>query len=174
MHCNQDQMLYILQQTDRVDTNAALSRERNPSLPPSTSGWVQTRPLTLPSFASSSLGVRASTLSSTPAGWITGNTSTPPDVSMVERTCTICITVIAHVSSGKGAVYFTTDGKREWELSCGITPPLFATVDFSPADNMTEILARFRKHQTSGPLVNSELYSGWCDWYGQPHQTTGG
>ena len=69
-------------------------------------------------------------------------------------------------------VYFTTDGKREWELSCGITPPLFGTVDFSPADDMEEILARFRKHQSKGPLVNSELYSGWCDWYGQPHQTT--
>ena len=159
-------MWSTLQQTDPEGTSVAPSRARSPSLPLLISGWVPTQQPTSGNCASSSLTVPVLTLSSTPAGWTTGSTNTPPDVSWEDSVCN-------HVPAGKEVVYFTTDGRRDWELSCGITPPLLATVDFSPADNMTEVLATFRRHQSRGPVVNSELYSGWCDWYGQPHQTTG-
>ena len=71
-------------------------------------------------------------------------------------------------------VYFTTDGKRDFELTCGITPPnMFGTVDFRATDNEEEVLARLREHQQTGPLVNSELYAGKSDWCGQPYIVTG-
>ena len=50
---------------------------------------------------------------------------------------------------------------------------MLATVDFWPHDDMDIILKRLRKYQPDGPLVNSELYSGECDWYGADHHKTG-
>uniref|UniRef100_A0A667H2Y8 Galactosidase beta 1 like n=1 Tax=Lynx canadensis TaxID=61383 RepID=A0A667H2Y8_LYNCA len=40
-----------------------------------------------------------------------------------------------------------------------------------PADNMTEIFALLRKYEPHGPLVNSEYYTGWLDYWGQNHST---
>lgn len=41
----------------------------------------------------------------------------------------------------------------------------------SAADNMTKIFALQRKYEPHGPLVNSEYYTGWLDYWGQNHST---
>uniref|UniRef100_A0A8C0MY23 Galactosidase beta 1 like n=2 Tax=Canis lupus familiaris TaxID=9615 RepID=A0A8C0MY23_CANLF len=40
-----------------------------------------------------------------------------------------------------------------------------------PADNMTKIFALLRNYEPHGPLVNSEYYTGWLDYWGQNHST---
>uniref|UniRef100_A0A8C4LWT7 Galactosidase beta 1 like n=1 Tax=Equus asinus TaxID=9793 RepID=A0A8C4LWT7_EQUAS len=40
-----------------------------------------------------------------------------------------------------------------------------------PADNMTKIFTLLRKYEPHGPLVNSEYYTGWLDYWGQNHST---
>ncbi|XP_007445880.1 PREDICTED: beta-galactosidase-1-like protein isoform X2 [Lipotes vexillifer] len=40
-----------------------------------------------------------------------------------------------------------------------------------PADNMTKMFALLRKYEPHGPLVNSEYYTGWLDYWGQNHST---
>ncbi|XP_074047416.1 beta-galactosidase-1-like protein isoform X2 [Macrotis lagotis] len=72
---------------------------------------------------------------------------------------------------GDEIVLFTTDGPEE--LSCGTLQGLYATVDFGPADNMTESFAMQRKYEPRGPLVNSEYYTGWLDYWGWNHSTVG-
>ncbi|XP_069872810.1 beta-galactosidase-1-like protein isoform X1 [Dipodomys merriami] len=70
---------------------------------------------------------------------------------------------------GDKILLFTTDGPEG--LRCGSLEGLYTTVDFGPADNMTRIFARLRKYEPSGPLVNSEYYTGWLDYWGQNHST---
>lgn len=41
----------------------------------------------------------------------------------------------------------------------------------SVADNMTKIFALQRKYEPHGPLVNSEYYTGWLDYWGHNHST---
>ncbi|XP_056664138.1 beta-galactosidase-1-like protein isoform X3 [Monodelphis domestica] len=62
---------------------------------------------------------------------------------------------------------FTTDGPRGF--SCGTLQGLYSTVDFGPDDNMTEIFAMQQKYEPNGPLVNSEYYTGWLDYWGGNH-----
>nr|XP_020858375.1 beta-galactosidase-1-like protein isoform X2 [Phascolarctos cinereus] len=64
---------------------------------------------------------------------------------------------------------FTTDGPEG--LKCGTLQGLYCTVDFGPADNMTKIFAMQRKYEPNGPLVNSEFYTGWLDYWGGSHST---
>ncbi|KAM9305711.1 beta-galactosidase-1-like protein [Gastrophryne carolinensis] len=70
---------------------------------------------------------------------------------------------------GDDVVLFTTDGNTKAELKCGTLQGLHATVDFGPADNATEAFAALRRVQPGGPLVNSEYYTGWLDYWGEPH-----
>ncbi|XP_012790120.2 beta-galactosidase-1-like protein isoform X2 [Sorex araneus] len=75
---------------------------------------------------------------------------------------------------GKEIVLFTTDGPEG--LKCGSLQGLYTTVDFGPglpsqADNITRIFSLLRKYQPHGPLVNSEYYTGWLDYWGQNHST---
>ncbi|XP_028920138.1 beta-galactosidase-1-like protein isoform X2 [Ornithorhynchus anatinus] len=70
---------------------------------------------------------------------------------------------------GEGVLLFTTDGPSG--LRCGTLRGLFATVDFGPGDNMTEAFALQREYEPNGPLVNSEYYTGWLDYWGSPHST---
>ncbi|XP_049470792.1 beta-galactosidase-1-like protein isoform X3 [Panthera uncia] len=70
---------------------------------------------------------------------------------------------------GDRILLFTTDGPEG--LKCGSLQGLYTTVDFGPADNMTEIFALLRKYEPHGPLVNSEYYTGWLDYWGQNHST---
>ncbi|KAI5943663.1 beta-galactosidase-1-like protein isoform X2 [Manis javanica] len=70
---------------------------------------------------------------------------------------------------GDKILLFTTDGPEG--LRCGSLQGLFTTVDFGPADNMTRIFTLLRKYEPNGPLVNSEYYTGWLDYWGQNHST---
>uniref|UniRef100_A0A452QYT2 Galactosidase beta 1 like n=1 Tax=Ursus americanus TaxID=9643 RepID=A0A452QYT2_URSAM len=70
---------------------------------------------------------------------------------------------------GDRILLFTTDGPEG--LKCGSLQGLYTTVDFGPADNMTKIFALLRKYEPRGPLVNSEYYTGWLDYWGQNHST---
>ncbi|XP_014386505.1 PREDICTED: beta-galactosidase-1-like protein isoform X2 [Myotis brandtii] len=70
---------------------------------------------------------------------------------------------------GDEILLFTTDGPQG--LRCGSLKGLYTTVDFGPADNMTKIFALQREYEPHGPLVNSEYYTGWLDYWGQNHST---
>ncbi|XP_028006743.2 beta-galactosidase-1-like protein isoform X2 [Eptesicus fuscus] len=70
---------------------------------------------------------------------------------------------------GEEILLFTTDGPQG--LKCGSLKGLYTTVDFGPADNMTKIFALQREYEPHGPLVNSEYYTGWLDYWGQNHST---
>ncbi|NWX92306.1 BGAL galactosidase, partial [Nothoprocta pentlandii] len=96
---------------------------------------------------------------------------------------------------GPDVLLFTTDGTRAEELRCGTLPGLYATVDFGPGaprtrriadgcpvpdppqrlfmvsadSNITEAFSAQRLAQPKGPLVNSEYYTGWLDYWGEAH-----
>ncbi|XP_045415971.1 beta-galactosidase-1-like protein isoform X2 [Lemur catta] len=70
---------------------------------------------------------------------------------------------------GDKILLFTTDGPEG--LRCGSLQGLYTTVDFGPADNMTQIFSLLRQYEPHGPLVNSEYYTGWLDYWGQNHST---
>lgn len=68
---------------------------------------------------------------------------------------------------GEEILLFTTDGPEG--LRCGSLHGLYTTVDFGPAENMTQMFALQRLYEPHGPLVNSEYYTGWLDYWGQNH-----
>ncbi|XP_072300484.1 beta-galactosidase-1-like protein isoform X2 [Eucyclogobius newberryi] len=70
---------------------------------------------------------------------------------------------------GENAVLFTVDGNTDKEMSCGSLEGLYATVDFGTDTNITEAFKRQRRFEPRGPLVNSEFYTGWLDYWGDPH-----
>ncbi|XP_026563898.1 beta-galactosidase-1-like protein isoform X2 [Pseudonaja textilis] len=72
---------------------------------------------------------------------------------------------------GKEVVLFTTDGIKESELKCGSLQDLYATVDFGSETNVTRAFEQQRLIEPRGPLVNSEYYTGWLDYWGEPHST---
>lgn len=73
---------------------------------------------------------------------------------------------------GSNAVLFTTDGASSSDLKCGsLVPLLYATVDFGITADPAQRFQIQRDYEPHGPLVNSEFYTGWLDWWGYPHQT---
>lgn len=73
---------------------------------------------------------------------------------------------------GKNAVVlFTVDSYTDDEIQCGTIPELYKTVDFGSDVSPQLAFKQQRKYQPSGPLVNSEYYTGWLDYWGFPHQT---
>ncbi|KFQ46919.1 Beta-galactosidase, partial [Nestor notabilis] len=73
---------------------------------------------------------------------------------------------------GSEVLLFTTDGTRAEELRCGTLQGLYATVDFGPGSNVTEAFGAQRWVEPKGPLVNSEYYTGWLDYWGEAHAST--
>ncbi|XP_069838672.1 beta-galactosidase-1-like protein isoform X2 [Dendropsophus ebraccatus] len=73
---------------------------------------------------------------------------------------------------GDDVVLFTTDGSADYFLKCGTLQDLYATVDFGPVDNVTKAFEPMRRFQPRGPLVNSEYYTGWLDYWGDKHAVT--
>ncbi|NXV98822.1 BGAL galactosidase, partial [Fregetta grallaria] len=73
---------------------------------------------------------------------------------------------------GSEVLLFTTDGTRAEELRCGTLQGLYATVDFGPGSNVTEAFGAQRRVELKGPLVNSEYYTGWLDYWGEAHAST--
>ncbi|XP_026976678.1 beta-galactosidase-1-like protein isoform X5 [Sagmatias obliquidens] len=63
----------------------------------------------------------------------------------------------------------------EWEMgglpAWLLRKPKIRLRTSDPADNMTKIFALLRKYEPRGPLVNSEYYTGWLDYWGQNHST---
>ncbi|NWI18018.1 BGAL galactosidase, partial [Crypturellus soui] len=70
---------------------------------------------------------------------------------------------------GNEVVLFTTDGASKTHLRCGTLQGLYATVDFAPGVNVTAAFLTQRASEPSGPLVNSEFYTGWLDHWGHRH-----
>ncbi|NWZ30000.1 BGAL galactosidase, partial [Asarcornis scutulata] len=73
---------------------------------------------------------------------------------------------------GGEVLLFTTDGAQAEELRCGTLQGLYATVDFGPGSNLTEVFGAQRSVEPRGPLVNSEYYTGWLDYWGGAHAST--
>ncbi|CAN8218683.1 unnamed protein product [Coccothraustes coccothraustes] len=73
---------------------------------------------------------------------------------------------------GSEVLLFTTDSTRAEELRCGTLQGLYATVDFGPGLNVTEAFGAQRRVEPKGPLVNSEYYTGWLDYWGEAHAST--
>lgn len=72
---------------------------------------------------------------------------------------------------GDDVVMFTTDGYTDDYLQCGTIPSLYKTIDFGTEITAQEAFMQQRKYEPHGPLVNSEFYTGWLDYWGKPHQT---
>ncbi|KFP67424.1 Beta-galactosidase, partial [Cariama cristata] len=70
---------------------------------------------------------------------------------------------------GDEVVLFTTDGASQFHLRCGTLQGLYATVDFAPGGNVTAAFLAQRGSEPTGPLVNSEFYTGWLDHWGHRH-----
>ncbi|MBN3295206.1 BGAL galactosidase, partial [Amia calva] len=68
---------------------------------------------------------------------------------------------------------FTTDGNTDSEMACGTLEGLYATIDFGTDTNITKAFQRQRRFEPSGPLVNSEFYTGWLDHWGDNHAQVG-
>ncbi|KAL2302264.1 hypothetical protein Nmel_009685, partial [Mimus melanotis] len=103
---------------------------------------------------------------------------------------------------GSEVLLFTTDSTGAEELRCGTLQGLYATVDFGPGvpmgeeeeeeredmvpslscsnlplststgSNVTEAFGAQRHVEPKGPLVNSEYYTGWLDYWGEAHAST--
>ncbi|NWZ42294.1 BGAL galactosidase, partial [Brachypodius atriceps] len=73
---------------------------------------------------------------------------------------------------GSEVLLFTTDSTQAEELRCGTLQGLYATVDFGPGCNVTEAFGAQRRVEPKGPLVNSEYYTGWLDYWGEAHAST--
>ncbi|WP_435743487.1 glycoside hydrolase family 35 protein [Microbacterium sp. PMB16] len=64
----------------------------------------------------------------------------------------------------------TVDQPVDQMLADGSLPDLHKTGSFG--SRSTERLATLRKHQPNGPLMCSEFWDGWFDWWGGVHHTT--
>ncbi|NWR26657.1 BGAL galactosidase, partial [Tachuris rubrigastra] len=73
---------------------------------------------------------------------------------------------------GSEVLLFTTDSTGAEELRCGTLQGLYATIDFGPGSNVTEAFDAQRRVEPKGPLVNSEYYTGWLDYWGEAHAST--
>ena len=64
----------------------------------------------------------------------------------------------------------TVDQPTDQMLADGSLPELHKTGSFG--SRSTERLATLRRHQKTGPLMCSEFWDGWFDWWGGVHHTT--
>ncbi|CAH1401072.1 unnamed protein product [Nezara viridula] len=90
-----------------------------------------------------------------------------------DKNYTIWLKNIMEKHVGNDAVLFTTDGFTTDLLTRGTIPGVFATVDFGPSDEpIEEKFDALLAIQPNGPLVNSELYTGWISYWGRPRAET--
>ncbi|CAF1015590.1 unnamed protein product [Didymodactylos carnosus] len=73
---------------------------------------------------------------------------------------------------GDDVVLFTVDGAGLDYLKCGTVAGVYPTVDFGVGYNVTEVFGYQRQYAPNGPLVNTEFYPGWLDYWGKPHSRT--
>jgi len=55
-------------------------------------------------------------------------------------------------------------------LECGSVPGVYTTVDFGVSTDPGDAFRHQRHFSPQGPLVNSEFYPGWLDFWGTAHQ----
>ena len=72
--------------------------------------------------------------------------------------------------SGIAVPLTTVDQPVDRMLEDGSLPELHKTGSFG--SRSTERLATLRQHQPTGPLMCSEFWDGWFDWWGGVHHTT--
>uniref|UniRef100_UPI00398F80F3 beta-galactosidase-1-like protein isoform X2 n=1 Tax=Pristiophorus japonicus TaxID=55135 RepID=UPI00398F80F3 len=72
---------------------------------------------------------------------------------------------------GDDVLLFTTDGNQVQELNCGTLQGIYATIDFGTTDDISASFGVQRQFEPEGPLVNSEFYVGWLDYWGVEHST---
>lgn len=70
-------------------------------------------------------------------------------------------------------ILFTTDGDAISYLHGGTINGTYATVDFGVGTNIREAFNAQRVYSPQGPLVNSEFYPGWLDFWGHAHSKIG-
>ncbi|PFX18824.1 Beta-galactosidase [Stylophora pistillata] len=71
---------------------------------------------------------------------------------------------------GDDVILFTVDSAFEFFFHCGTIPSLYPTIDFGPEKDPESAFALQRKFAPKGPLVNTEFYTGWIDYWGEKHQ----
>ncbi|XP_050432684.1 beta-galactosidase-like [Adelges cooleyi] len=69
---------------------------------------------------------------------------------------------------GYRAILYTTDECDINYQRCGSIPKVYTTVDFSPLSDEVECFGYMRQVEKRGPLINSEFYTGWIAFWGQP------
>ena len=68
---------------------------------------------------------------------------------------------------------FQTDGDSVSYMHGGAIDGVYATVDFGVGTNITAAFEAQRAYSPTGPLVNSEFYPGWLDFWGHGHSKVG-
>ena len=70
-------------------------------------------------------------------------------------------------------ILFTTDTYNDYYMKCGTVPDMaLATVDFPTGTDPKEPFENARRYNKgTGPLVDSEYYTGWIDHWGEYHHT---
>jgi len=70
---------------------------------------------------------------------------------------------------GNDVILFSTDGNDYGLMQCGAIDGVYGTVDFGPDQGVPAAFDAMRKWNPKGPLVNSECYTGWLDYWGGGH-----
>ncbi|CAH1646106.1 unnamed protein product [Spodoptera littoralis] len=68
---------------------------------------------------------------------------------------------------GTNALLYTTDGNAISFFRNGAVPNTLTTIDFGPHSNVQQSFEELRKFMPSGPLMNSEYYTGWLTHWGE-------
>ncbi|XP_077520537.1 beta-galactosidase-like [Amblyomma americanum] len=76
---------------------------------------------------------------------------------------------LAWAQLGRDVTLFTVDVDNDNMLKCGAVQGTLTTVDFGTGVDPRGPFARKRRHQKAGPLINSEMYTGWLDHWGEQH-----
>ncbi|XP_049521115.1 beta-galactosidase [Dermacentor silvarum] len=76
---------------------------------------------------------------------------------------------LAWAHLGRDVVLFTADSSDDNMIKCGSVDGVLTTVNFGTGMEPRRAFSRKWRHQMSGPLMNSELYVGWLDHWGEPH-----
>ncbi|KAH6940536.1 hypothetical protein HPB50_000557 [Hyalomma asiaticum] len=76
---------------------------------------------------------------------------------------------ITHTYLGEDVVLFRTDFPSEAIYKCDNVEGTLVTADFGSSANVDEMFGVMRKAMKQGPLVVTEYYPGWLDFWGKPH-----
>lgn len=77
-----------------------------------------------------------------------------------------------HEHVGDAALLFTTDGTAPSMFLAGSVSNTLTTIDFNAGTNVKSVFQTLRSYRPTGPLMNSEFYTGWLTHWGEHLQTT--